>query len=100
MSGKFPPLLAEKRPKERTKCQIENPCRTFSLFSRVSWCRVKREMRYALTARITNYRVQQSAFGAVFQAVNGCAAQPSRKTAHVSGQNRLTLQRNYQYPPL
>jgi hypothetical protein len=66
------------------------------LFSRVSWCRGKREMRSALTVRITTYRVQQSAFGAVFQTVNGCAAQPSRKTAHVSGQNRLTLQGNYQ----
>lgn len=38
-----------------------------------------REMRCALTARITNCRVQQSASGAIFQAGNGCAAHPSRR---------------------
>jgi hypothetical protein len=32
-------------------------------------------MRYALTTRIYNSRAQQSASLAVFQAVNGCAAQ-------------------------
>jgi hypothetical protein len=32
-----------------------------------------------LTTRIYTYRVQQSASGAVSQAVNGCAAHPSRK---------------------
>jgi hypothetical protein len=39
----------------------------------------------ALTTRIYNYRTQQSASRTVSQAINGCAAQPSRQMLMFQG---------------
>ncbi len=41
-----------------------------------------------LTTRIDNYRAQQSASGAISQAVNGCAAQHSRKLLTLRAKTR------------
>src|SRR5437667_12173201 len=43
MDGKFPTMLAKKRQKDRTKMPDREPlCRTFRLFSRIDWCKMRR----------------------------------------------------------
>jgi hypothetical protein len=61
--------------REPRRSNLQPDFRRFSLirpnrsrpFSRIELVQVKREMRYAPTARITNYRIQQAASGAVFR---------------------------------
>ncbi len=79
MDGKFPPLLAEKRLKDRTKWKARE---LLSNLQPVFLCgQGPRKARDALrlTTRIYNDRAQQSASEGVSQAVNGCAAQHSRQ---------------------